>query len=202
MAAGSPSCADDFFPAGVRLAEANVVFNGVGEQIDILENHADLIHQVLEGVRAHIVPANGDAAALYIPEASDEVAEGCLAAAAWANDGAGAAIRDGQRDIVQHRLVLVGEIHMVENDGMILRLEGACAIVHLWNFVDLVSLIDGACHEAQSGDGTPGRLNLGKYHKSDDDSHERISQVQRPSQVEPHSAGDHGHRKKMKHNLL
>ena len=49
ITAGRLGCRDHLVMRGLRLAELDVVFYGIGKEIHILEYHADLIHQGFEG---------------------------------------------------------------------------------------------------------------------------------------------------------
>lgn len=79
-------CRDHFVVRGVRSAEFDIVFDGIGKEVNILEHHTDLIHKRFQGVILHVISADFDAAAFGIPKAGNEITEGGLAAVGGTDD--------------------------------------------------------------------------------------------------------------------
>ncbi|RSJ18981.1 hypothetical protein D8895_12170 [Streptococcus sp. BCA20] len=68
-----------FFLTGLRLAKTNVIGNGILKEIDALEDKAEITNQAVIAVIPDIMPVQTDTSLVDIPEASNEVAERCLA---------------------------------------------------------------------------------------------------------------------------
>ena len=60
--------------------------------------------------------ADADAAAVHVPEAGDEIAEGGLAEAGGADDVGHGLIRERHADVAENRLFLMGEADVVKDD--------------------------------------------------------------------------------------
>ena len=65
---------------GVGLAEADIVGDGVREQIGPLEHEGEIADEAVVAVLPHIPSAKAHTAGLHIPEPCHKIAEGCLAA--------------------------------------------------------------------------------------------------------------------------
>ena len=103
-AARFPRGLNDLLVRRIGAAELDVVLDRVGEEVDILEHHADLIHQRFERIIAHVRAADLHAAAVHIPEAGDEAAKRRLAAARGPDDGSRRLVRQRDGDVVQDLL--------------------------------------------------------------------------------------------------
>ncbi len=101
----------------LQPAVADVLADGAREQVRRLQHHADAR---LDGVQRQVgvvMPADQDAPAFGLIEAAQQVDDGGLAAAGGAHQGDGLAGLDVQVEVLDHRLVvLIPEVHMVEND--------------------------------------------------------------------------------------
>ena len=75
-----------FLMGGFRPAKLDVVLDGVGKELYLLENHTYLVHQRFQGVVLHIGAANVYGAMIYIPESGNQAAQSRLAGAAWADN--------------------------------------------------------------------------------------------------------------------
>ena len=101
-----------------RGAQPDVVGDGSGEQMRILQNHAEIAPQLFEIEIANIDSADADAAALHFIEAQQQAGERGLARAGVAHHRDGLAGLDAEADVAQHPVfVFVGEPDVVEFDG-------------------------------------------------------------------------------------
>lgn len=92
------------------IAETDVVFNGIVEQIDLLKDHRrDIAEQTVLGHVSHILTAC-DLAAVHIIETGNQIANRGLAASRWPYNGRSAAAGDGKADIPQNRNFIVGGV--------------------------------------------------------------------------------------------
>lgn len=108
----------DFLVGGFRAAVANV-FHDIGvKEVHILLYHADGFSQALQGEVPHVVAVYHDGAAIHIPEAGNEVADGGLPRAGGPHQGHFLSRANGQMKIIQHLVfAFVGKVHVVEGDG-------------------------------------------------------------------------------------
>src|SRR5699024_6938487 len=106
----------NFFLRCTWIAETDVVFNGIVEQVDLLNDHRDIAEQTVTGHVPHILTAYCDLAAVHIIETGNQVANRGLAAARWPYNGRSAALGDGKADIPQNRNFIVGECHIMESN--------------------------------------------------------------------------------------
>src|SRR5699024_651659 len=98
---GDPGRADDLLPDGVQLAEADVVGNGAGEQVGVLQHDAQRLPQRVLGDVPHVDAVVGDAAGVDVVKAVDEVGDGGLARAGGAHEGDLLAGLGVQADVLQ-----------------------------------------------------------------------------------------------------
>src|SRR5699024_12799522 len=61
-------------PGRTWIAETDVVFNGIVEQVDLLKDHRDIAEQTVTGHVPHILTAYCDFAAVHIIETGNQVA--------------------------------------------------------------------------------------------------------------------------------
>ena len=71
---------------GIGLSEADVIGDGVREQIGPLEHEGEIADEAVVALFPHIPPAKAHAAALHVPEPRHEIAESGLAGAGGADD--------------------------------------------------------------------------------------------------------------------
>ena len=83
--AGGQGGGADLLTRGVWPGEADVVFDGAGEQVDVLEHDRDAADQVRAGDVAHVDAADAHRAVGDVVEARNEPREGCLAVAGRAD---------------------------------------------------------------------------------------------------------------------
>lgn len=60
---------------GFRFSKLDIILNRIIKEIDILEYHTDVSQQTVKGIFLHILSADGDAAAVYIPKAGNQIAK-------------------------------------------------------------------------------------------------------------------------------
>lgn len=99
---------------GIRLSKADIIGDGVREQIGPLEHEGEIADGAVIAVFPHIPSAKAHAAGLHIPEPHHKIAQRGLAAARGTDDGDSRFLRNGQGYIVQNGLAAVGEIYMVK----------------------------------------------------------------------------------------
>ena len=71
------------------------------KQINVLEYYADLLHEGFQRVILHVISADLYAAAVRVPKAGDEVAEGGFAAAGGTDDCRCSFIGQRYRNVAQ-----------------------------------------------------------------------------------------------------
>src|SRR5581483_4691383 len=98
---GGAGSARDLVIAGIGLGVADVVADRGVEQVGLLRDDADRAVQRLERELADVVAIDADAAFGRVVEAGEEVRQGGLAGARWADEGGDAAGRDLQGDVVE-----------------------------------------------------------------------------------------------------
>ena len=124
--------------SGVRLAELDVVFNAVIEQVHALKDHAEIAHQTIQSIFLHINAAQLDRAAVHIPKAGHEAGQGSLTGAGGSHDGCGCPFRDGKAHIINDFPVSVREIHMVKYNVMAFGRLNRAALVYSWRLVNFL----------------------------------------------------------------
>ena len=83
---------------GFRFSKLDIILNRIIKEIDILEYHTDVSQQTVKGIFLHILSADGDAAAVYIPKAGNQIAKGRLAGTGRPDNRSQTLIRDCQRN--------------------------------------------------------------------------------------------------------
>ena len=81
MAARHPGSLDDFLPACARLAEADIVFYRIAEQINVLEHKGKVFHKAVITVLSDICAAEHDTSAVNVPEPCKKLCDRGLSAA-------------------------------------------------------------------------------------------------------------------------
>ena len=112
MTAGFFRCFDDLFHRCIRLTEADVVGNGILEQIHALEYKAEIFHQAVHAVILHIHATQADTASVHFPEPGDELTKGGLAATGRADDGGGGFLRNMDGYAIDDFALAVGKLHI------------------------------------------------------------------------------------------
>ena len=110
----------DLLVGGVRVAPAQVLGDGSGEQHVLLQHHGDLVAQDLHVVVAHVDAADLERTVGHIVQSRHELHQAGLRRTGAADDADGHAGTDLQVDIVEHRLfgvIRVAEVDVVEFDG-------------------------------------------------------------------------------------
>ena len=102
----------------LRPSELNVVLDGVGKEIHILKDHADLVHQRFQSVLPDVLSAHSDSTSVHVPEPGNQMAEGGFPAAGRAYDGCGGLIRNADGDILKDGLFVIGKGHVVQGNFM------------------------------------------------------------------------------------
>ena len=111
MGVGGPGGRLDRLGAGAGVAIGNVAGHRVVEQHGVLIHHRDQAAQIGQGQLAQIDAIEGDGAGLGFVEAAEEIDDRALAAAAGTHQGHGAAAGQLQIELVDHRVVAIGETH-------------------------------------------------------------------------------------------
>ena len=117
----------------VVAAERNVRRDRVGEQERVLEHHADVAAQGLEGDATNIAAVDGNAAVVHVVEAREEQADGRLSRARAADERDRFAGCDREREVTENRFGLrvaegdVVEAHLARADD---ELGGIRTILH------------------------------------------------------------------------
>ena len=105
----------DLFIRGVQLAVADVVGNGAGEEVGILQDDAQRLPQRVLADLPDVDAVVGDGSLLDVVEAVDEVGDGGLSGAGGAHEGDLLAGLGKEGDVVEHRLIrIVAEGDVVE----------------------------------------------------------------------------------------
>ena len=106
---------DALLVGGAQLAVSDILHHGAGEEVDVLQNHAERAAQVGLFDLIDIDAVVADLAVGDVVEAVDEVRDRRLACAGRADEGNFLARLRVERNVVQHDLVgHVAEIHPVE----------------------------------------------------------------------------------------
>ena len=101
----------------VGVADAHVGFEGVVEEVDVLEDEGELRHEVGGVPVAHIFVADAHASRVHVVEARDEARDRGLAAAGGADDRGHRLRFDAEGHALQDGVVgLVGEGHVLEGN--------------------------------------------------------------------------------------
>ena len=79
VAARGPRRGHHLLVRGIGTAELDVVLNGVVEQVDVLEHHGEVRHELVELPVAHVLAAQRHRARVHVPEAGHKVHERGLA---------------------------------------------------------------------------------------------------------------------------
>ena len=117
VGAGRAAGLDALLLGGARVAPAQVVEDGAGEEGVLLQHDCDLIPQRLHVVVPDVYAAHAHGALVDVVEAADEVHEAALAGAGAADDAYRLAGLDVQVDVGEDGLaaaVLIGEADVVE----------------------------------------------------------------------------------------
>lgn len=90
--------------------------DGLREEERLLEHQADLTAEALpfHFTDVHAADGDGPLSLRQVIEPVQEMDQGALTGAGAAQNGEGAACRDGEGYVPQHRLPLIAEAHMVE----------------------------------------------------------------------------------------
>ena len=126
---------------GIRLSKADIIGDGVREQIGPLEHEGEIADGAVIAVFPHIPSAKAHAAGLHIPEPHHKIAQRGLAAARGTDDGDSRFLRNGQGYIVQNGLAAVGEIYMVKFNVLPLRRQVFAIDVHRFYVQNGVRLV-------------------------------------------------------------
>ena len=107
MAAGLLRRGHHFLVGSLWPPEFDVVLDGVGKEIHILKDHADLVHQRFQSVLPYVLSAYSDSASVHVPEPGNQMAEGGFPAAGGAHDSRGGLIRNADGDILKDGLFVI-----------------------------------------------------------------------------------------------
>ena len=109
------------FATDFRIVERDVLQHRAGEDVEVLQHHADAPPQLLAGDLVHVHAVHEHHAVAEVVEARQQADDGALAGAGGADDRQLAARRDVERDVLEHQVVLagrcrIGEGHATELD--------------------------------------------------------------------------------------
>ena len=113
MAARTLCRVNHFLVRRIRLSKANVIGNRVVEQIDVLEHNTDVFQHLIGIILTNILAADGNRTAVHIPESANQIAQGSFAAAGISDNRRRGLLRNGQRYMVNHIFLLIGETNIV-----------------------------------------------------------------------------------------
>ena len=122
IAAGFFCSLIDFFLGSVRFTHADIVVNGILEQVHPLENHADLFHQFGERYIPNICTTDCHFAGFHIPQPRQKVRNRGFATARRSHKCGHGILLHREADVVQDFLVLIGEGHIAKLYFWLIRL--------------------------------------------------------------------------------
>ena len=103
---------------GLGPGQRDVLAHRAGLEPGVLQDHAEILPEAVARDTAHIVPVDGDRAAVHVVKAHEQIDERRLAAARRADDGDALAGADIEVHILeQRRLRHVAERHMLQRDA-------------------------------------------------------------------------------------
>ena len=140
---------NDFLMGSIRFAELNVVLNGIRKQIDILEYHTDIGHQLRQRICLYVFTADRNTAAVHIPKAGDQVTERCLAGTGGTDNRGHGTIRYFEADSIQNGTLFVGEAHILKFNAIGRRRGVNAAFAHNRNMIQLVDPVNGYLRQPQ-----------------------------------------------------
>lgn len=127
---GEPGGGDARLVARIEVAVAQIFHHGTGEQVHILQHHAQRPAQIRLFDLVDVDAIVSDLPVRNVIKPVEQVGDGCLAGAGRADKGDLLPRLSIQRDVVQHGLVgLVGKVHPVEYDAALEAGIGGCAVV-------------------------------------------------------------------------
>ena len=129
----------DLLARGAGAPEADVVLDGVVEEVDLLEYGREVPEQAVARQLAHVAPPDEDGALIDVPEAHHEVGDRRLPRTTRAHDGAGRLFGDDAGHVLQGlfaAFLVVGERDVPKLDAVVGK-EGVAAVG-----VDGASLLD------------------------------------------------------------
>lgn len=99
----------------IRSAEPDVRLQGVVEEVDILEHHGDLRHEVLNPLITDLDATDTDNSPVRIPEPRNQTRDVGFSGTGGTDQGSHRLWRYGKGHIVQDRLIVpVAEIHAIQ----------------------------------------------------------------------------------------
>jgi hypothetical protein len=110
-------CRGDRLGGGLVGAVRDVLRDGAAEQPGVLQHHAHVLAQFLARHAGDVHTVQGDPPAGHVVEPHQQIDQGGLARPGRPDDGHGLSGQDGQRQVVDQRLVRqVAEGHVLERD--------------------------------------------------------------------------------------
>ena len=177
----------------VRLPEANVIGDGIVEQIYVLEHEAEILHQAVHIVIAHVAAAQGHPAAVHIPKPGKQVAQGGLAAPRGAHDGRSGLFGNFQGHAVDNGPAFIGKAHLLGPQIVPQGSDFLPGNVHGGQIEDIAGLIYAGIHHPQQA-GLGARLLQSLRQKERTYSqHDAIEQIHAPADVQRQRQRHHRH---------
>ena len=108
----------DICAARVGVSDAHISFQGVVEEVNVLEHEGELCHEVGGVPVAHVCVTHSNASRVHVVEACDEARDGGFTTARGTDDRRHGSGFDAEGYALQDRVVgLVGEGHVLEGHG-------------------------------------------------------------------------------------
>lgn len=116
--------------ARLRIAQANVVHDGVVKKRHVLKHEGQMAHQAFRLYAADVLATHADRSLLHVPESGDELSDRALARAGRSDERRHAALGDGAGKIFDDGFLIVREGHMRQGDVAVQH--GFLLSVHCW----------------------------------------------------------------------
>jgi hypothetical protein len=140
----------DLSAVRIEASVGDVVGHGPVEQEGVLTHVPHGVPEAVEGHVAHVPAVDPDRAVGHVVEPDEELEDGGLARARGADESDGLARLRGEVHVLQHRFVLVGEVHAVVLDFA----------PHAVEFLGVGVVRDGRLHRHQREDAARGGLRV------------------------------------------
>ena len=104
---GQGSCLPDLLVSGIRVTDANVLRQGGVVEVDVLEDHGELTHELLGRLVAHVQSADTHRPQVDVPEPRHEPEQGRLASPRGADNGRQSPSGSSKGDVMDDGMILV-----------------------------------------------------------------------------------------------
>ena len=143
----------DLFAGGVHSANSDVVVDRILKEIDSLEYHTDVVHQLCKRNCAYIRSTKEDRTFLHIPEPRKEVGNGRLTAAGRADKRGHAVFWHSKGNVLQNLALVIAKADIPELDlrHAFCRNGGCAAIVQFFFRKDRFDPVKAGVHDSEAG---------------------------------------------------